>query len=410
VTLTSLPDTTAQPARPESARFDEPTDQLLGQLSSASAETVLAGGTPTKQYRHFLDALGVAVYTADRDGRITYFNDAATALWGRRPDPGENWCGSWRLYHSDGAPMAHRECPMAVALLEQRSVRGVEAIAERPDGTRVTFMPYPSPLYDDSGRLIGAVNVMIDTTERRRAEDALRATAEALSASSTVKDEFLGLVSHELRTPVTTIFGNARLLRDRAHRLPEETRASMVSDIAGESERLLAIVENLLLMTRLGSGGEAELEPQVVNHVVRKQAAAYRARHRQRRVVVRTQTDPLVVDADRAYLEVLLENLISNADKYSPPDKPIEISVRERDGFADVVVRDRGIGIDETEAAMLFTPFYRGATARSMGNGVGIGLTVCQRLAEALGGRMWARGRKSGGSEFGFALPLAADR
>ena len=88
-------------------------------------------------------------------------------------------------------------------------------MAERPDGSRVALPAYPSPLRDADGRLIGAVNVLVDITERVQAEDALRSSADALQRSNGVKDEFLGLVSHELRTPVTTIFGNAQMLLER---------------------------------------------------------------------------------------------------------------------------------------------------------------------------------------------------
>src|ERR1700736_4764299 len=77
--------------------------------------------------------------------------------------------GAWRLYWPDGRPLPHGECPMAVALKEGRQVRGLEAIAERPDGTRVRFLPYPTPLRDASGRLVGAINLLMDITERHEA-------------------------------------------------------------------------------------------------------------------------------------------------------------------------------------------------------------------------------------------------
>ncbi len=93
------------------------------------------------RYRDFLDALGVAVYTTDADGRITFFNEAAAVFWGRRPALGEEWCGSLRLFWADGQPMRHDECPMSIALRENRPVRGYEAIAERPDGSRISFVP-----------------------------------------------------------------------------------------------------------------------------------------------------------------------------------------------------------------------------------------------------------------------------
>src|SRR3954469_15615822 len=103
-----------------------------------------------------MEALGVAVYVTDAGGRLTSYNEAAVTLWGWRPPLGDaRWCGSWRLYYVDGRPMAHADCPMAVAPREGRPVRGEEAIAERPDGVRVPFIPYPTPLRDDAGRLVG---------------------------------------------------------------------------------------------------------------------------------------------------------------------------------------------------------------------------------------------------------------
>src|SRR5687768_13283394 len=129
-----------------------------------------------QRYREFLEALGVAVYTTDAGGRITFYNEAAATFWGRRPSLGEEWCGSLRIFHPDGRPMPHDECPMAVALRENRAVRGEVAIAERPDGSRLWFTPYPTPLRDRRGRVVGAVNVLVDVTERKRAEEELRLT------------------------------------------------------------------------------------------------------------------------------------------------------------------------------------------------------------------------------------------
>jgi PAS domain S-box-containing protein len=122
-----------------------------------------------------LQALPTAVYTTDATGHITFYNDAAAELWGVRPQLGKSeFCGSWKLYWPDGTPLPHDECPMALALKEKRPIRGMEAIAERPDGTRVPFIPYPTPLFDASGALIGAVNTLVDITERYEAEQRIR--------------------------------------------------------------------------------------------------------------------------------------------------------------------------------------------------------------------------------------------
>jgi PAS domain S-box-containing protein len=352
-------------------------------------------------YRQFLEALGVAVYTTDAEGHITFYNEAAATFWGRRPEIGEEWCGSWKLFWPDGRPMAHEECPMAIALKEARSVRGYEGVAQRPDGTRAAFVPYPTVVFDAEGHLVGAINVLIDVTERRRAEDALR-------AANTVKDEFLGLVSHELRTPVTTIFGNARLLQGTPD-LPDK-QAAMVGDIAADAERLLALVENLLLLTRAGSEQRIDLEPQVLGHVVRHIVESFRRRHPDREVRLDVDRGDLIVEADRGYLELLLDNLLNNADKYSPPEEPIEVVVASEGGEARVLVLDRGIGVAADEVESLFTAFYRSESARRLTGGLGIGLSAARHVVTILGGRIWADSRDGGGSEFGFALPMATDR
>lgn len=138
------------------------------------AEAVVLGdGAAETQFRALLDALPVAIYVTDAVGRITYYNQAAAELAGRRPELGtDEWCVSWRLYTPDGRPLPHDQCPMAVALKENRAVRGEEAILERPDGTRIPFTPYPTPLRDASGKLIGGVNMLLDISERKVAGDA----------------------------------------------------------------------------------------------------------------------------------------------------------------------------------------------------------------------------------------------
>jgi PAS domain S-box-containing protein len=122
--------------------------------------------------RQILDALPAAVYTTDAAGKIIYCNRAAVELAGREPQLGiDEWCVTFRLFTPDGKLLPHDECPMAVALKERRPVRGVEALLQRPDGTLVPFMPFPTPLGDGNGELIGAVNMLVDITDRKRAED-----------------------------------------------------------------------------------------------------------------------------------------------------------------------------------------------------------------------------------------------
>jgi PAS domain S-box-containing protein len=138
------------------------TDEVLAQERAAETE---------ERYRQLLEALPAAVYTTDAEGRITYYNQAAVEMSGRTPELGtDKWCVTWRLYTPEGKPLRHDQCPMALALKENRPIRNVEAMAERPDGTLVPFLPFPTPLRDRFGRLTGAVNMLVDISDRKQAE------------------------------------------------------------------------------------------------------------------------------------------------------------------------------------------------------------------------------------------------
>jgi PAS domain S-box-containing protein len=158
-------------------------------------------------YQQILEGLPVAIYTTDKDGMITYFNRAAAELAGREPVIGKDkWCVTFSLFTPDGKPLPHDECPMAIALKENRPVRYQQAVAQRPDGTFFPFLPYPTPIQDEAGNLIGAVNMLLDLTDRYRAEE----TKNHLSAI--VESSFDAIVSKDLNTIIKTWNGGAQRL------------------------------------------------------------------------------------------------------------------------------------------------------------------------------------------------------
>jgi PAS domain S-box-containing protein len=149
------------------------TEQKLAEAKLRNSEQQLAD---------LLSSIPAAIYTTDAEGKITYFNQAAVDLAGRTPEVGsDEWCVTWKLYRPDGTPLPHDQCPMAVALREGRPIRNAEAIAERPDGSRVPFIPYPTPLHDSHGRIVGAVNMLVDVSERRQAETQQRVLFDELN-------------------------------------------------------------------------------------------------------------------------------------------------------------------------------------------------------------------------------------
>jgi PAS domain S-box-containing protein len=150
-----------------------------------------------EQMRQVLSALPAAVYMTDKNGIITYFNKAAEELAGRTPEIGKDqWCVTWRLRDLEGTPLPHDQCPMAIAIKEQRPVRGGYAYAERPDGSIIPFAPYPTPLFDAKGDLSGAVNMLIDISEQHEYEAHIELVMRELSHRSknlmTIMQSFAG--------------------------------------------------------------------------------------------------------------------------------------------------------------------------------------------------------------------------
>ncbi len=134
-------------------------------------------------HREFMNGLPVAVYTTDIDGRIILYNHAAVEMWGRRPEAGDHWCGSFKLYRLDNHLLPHDACPIALAIKENRSINGIEAIVERKDGSRINILAYATPFRDKSGEVIGAMNAMVEITERKRIEEKLQLNEQHLRLS-----------------------------------------------------------------------------------------------------------------------------------------------------------------------------------------------------------------------------------
>ncbi len=240
-------------------------------------------------------------------------------------------------------------------------------------------------------------------------QDAQR-SADDLRKANAAKDEFLGLVSHELRTPITTIYGNAQVLRHRAEHLDDETRDLALSDVEQEADRLHRIIDNMLVLARAESQRNLQTEPLLLQHAISRVVDGHRLRHPERPIAGEFAPELPPVSAEPTYVEQVLTNLLNNAEKYSGPTDPIDVTATTEDGVVAVRVLDRGRGIDPDETDLIFGAFYRSSRTAAGASGAGIGLAVCKRLVEAQGGWIWARPRADGpGAEFGFALPRVTE-
>jgi PAS domain S-box-containing protein len=374
------------------------------------------------RFRGLLEKLPAAAYTCDTEGLITYFNQQAVQLWGRAPklnDSGDRFCGSFKLFSSEGAPIVHDQCWMALALRKETEYNGQEIMIERPDGSRIAALAHANPIHDESGKLVGAVNILIDINDRKRAEiereellmkeKAARAEAQAASLS---KDEFLSMVSYELRTPLNSILGYNRILRSTPH---DTARISQTCDIIERNARIqLRLVEDLLDTNRIVSGQlQLDRRPTDIIPVLADALDVMRMEAKAKGVELlayyRPKTEVVIGDAIR--LQQVFWNLLSNAIKYTPKGGRVELWLERSRKHVNIGVRDTGIGIKPESLPHIFDRFSPADSSSSRERGgPGIGLALAKRLVELHGGAITAASGGLGrGSSFTVTLPLAEE-
>jgi PAS domain S-box-containing protein len=344
------------------------------------------------RYRTLSELSPLAIFV-NRDGAFTYANPAGATLLGAK-SPGE-------LLGRSPREFIH---PDFHAAAERRSRRVLEKGAANPpleqywlrlDGSRFDCEVTSAPISWEGEPAV--LLVCQDITERKQAE-------EAMIAASRLKDEFLSLVSHELRTPLTTIYGYASLLK-RNPTLPQDLVQESLGDLLSEAERLNRIVENMLVLGRIEAGQVLDMEPLSLPAEIADIVDKFRKRHPD--ADVRTAGEPhAVVMGVQEYLDQVVQNLLTNAYKYSPNGAEISVSTEERDGFAWVHVSDRGRGVDDSKG--IFDAFVRESGAQGLAGGLGLGLTVCKRLVGAMGGEISVAPRGGGGTIFSFSLQTTA--
>jgi PAS domain S-box-containing protein len=321
-------------------------------------------------FRRLLEKLPAGAYTCDTEGLITYFNQHAVQLWGRAPrlnDPVDRFCGSFKLFSPDGSPISHDRCWMALALKMDREYNGREIVIERPDGQRLSALAHANPIHDESGKLLGAVNVLVDINDRKRAEEALLEIrdAERTRIARDLHDAVLQDLSATLQSLQATQMesGRPELGQEVANlRRAVQGLRNAVYDLRFENRQsLLRAVESLLEFNRQRAP-ECEVS-----------------------LTVSDGFPSQLPETLRLELVRMVQEALSNARRHSGARR-IDVSLEADADEIKACVRDDGKGFEPDRARP------------------GVGLTSMKERAALIGGDLEIRSEYSKGTQGRFRI------
>jgi PAS domain S-box-containing protein len=336
-----------------------------------------------------------AILSTDLDGVITSWNQGAEKIFG------------YTSYETVGRSVAilipanrvNEETVILERVRRGDRIDPYETVGRRKDGSLVDISLTVSPIIDEHGTIIGASKIARDITQRKRAEEALRAADRA-------KDEFLAMLGHELRNPIGALASAVRILDLQQPSANLVARARAV--IARQLDQLSHLIDDLLDASRVTSAKmRLSRRPLDLSYVVKETIEVLRTRGIVDRHQLTFSGSQVWIDADETRIEQIVTNLVGNALKFTPPGGAIIVNVRSDGRYALLAVKDTGIGIAAESLPTIFDLFVQSETSldRSQG-GLGIGLTLVRRLAELHGGNVQAASDGAGmGSTFTVRLP-----
>jgi signal transduction histidine kinase len=366
------------------------------------------------------DARAAAQRIAERAAAATGGDGAAVGLWDeqaqelvfdnadgvQRMKPGDFIAG--RVFASQ-QPMfssrAERDAPEHADLYRATGIHAIAAApitaGDRQLGVLVVYAARPPLFTDDVLSLVGLLSEQAALVLRGQQLLLEAAQVRAMAEMTRLKDDFLSVVAHDVRTPLTTILLNAELMEQALEK--SSTNARRAASLRTEALRLKQLVEDYLDVVRADEVRHVRLEEHDLVALVLQ--AVDGVGNAGRRVAVGGEAS-LAGSFDGPRIQQLVQNLVSNGMKYSDPDDPVLVEVAADGDDAVLSVTDQGIGIPESDQALLFERFHRGQNTddRRYG-GLGLGLYICRQIAEEHGGTISVRSRVGEGSTFVVRLP-----
>jgi two-component system, chemotaxis family, CheB/CheR fusion protein len=350
-----------------------------------------------------------AIIGKSLDGTIQSWNAAAERLFGFTAQQAVGHHISLVI----PPELMHEENRIVEQLKSGQRIEQYETERMRSDGQRIMVSLTISPIKDDAGNVTGASKIVRDVTDRHRLEDHLRRLAADLSENDRRKNEFLATLAHELRNPLAPMSNMLEVVK-RADG-DGETLKRAYDTIERQLAQMVRLVDDLLDLNRITHDrlelrrSEVELSS-VIQQAVEVARPLIDAAGQ--KLTVNLPAEPIYLNADRARLAQVFGNLLNNSCKYTRPQGQISLSAKRVDDEVLVTVRDNGAGIPADKLSSIFDMFMQvDRTAERSQGGLGIGLTLVQRLAEMHGGSVEAKSDGEGkGSEFVVRLPVLEKR
>jgi PAS domain S-box-containing protein len=350
--------------------------------------------TEKQRLKAIIDHSADGIMILDPEGKIEVFNQAMSRITGIKPEKaiGKYCWDVLRLKDPQGKDLCQKECPFLKSSSTEQPLY-IEGEIEREDGRRITVGITYARLTGEDGQILSVIASVRDITHLKEAEE--------------LKTTLISAISHELKTPVAIIKGYASTLRREDAHWDEKTIKESLAAIEEESDRLSRMIDNILEASRIQAGVlKLEMGDVWIPKIADKVVDYYRRQSPKHRFEVAFPPDFPVILADEERIREVLENLVSNAVKYSPNGGMIWVG-----GWADkdkvyVYVVDQGIGIAEDEQEKIFERFYRAdSPLKRRTKGVGLGLYIVKAIVEAHGGKIWVESKPGKGSKFIFWLP-----
>jgi PAS domain S-box-containing protein len=369
-------------------------------LKEAQARAVGA----ESRYRALVEQMPAITYLEDVAGRVRYVSPQTTTMLGYTP---EDWDDEVDLRARVVDPSDAGLLPIPDDVDE---VRDTTYRVRARDGRELWLHDVARIVRDERGTPTGRQGILLDVTERYVARalahdlQVERQAAERLRAIDEMKNTFLQAVSHDLRTPLAAILGLAITMgRSDVAFGPEETR-ELARRIAQNARRLDRLVTDLLDLDRITRGDvELVFRPTDVGALVTDIATTTEALEGRR---VSLETEPVVVPVDVPKVERIVENLLGNAAKHTPPDAQVWVRVKAWEDGALLMVEDDGPGVPPEDRDRIFEAFQRaGSETSAYAPGMGVGLSLVARFAELHDGGAWVEDRPGGGASFRVFLP-----